>query len=132
MQVNGPHFMRLAKNKIMVCMLCPKSCSLSVADNFNGVSIENNGCNKGIQFAKKELADPERILTSTMKVDHGVLPLVSVRGDNPVKKDELKALIKQLDGMTLYAPVLSGQIVASDFGRNSVNIIATRTIDRLN
>ena len=106
----------------MVCLVCPKSCLLSLT--------ENNGCARGLEFAKKELTDPERMLTSTMRLDRGVLPLVSVRSDRPVKKNELRALIQQLDSMVVPAPVSSGQILVSGLGENKVNIMATRTIEK--
>ena len=114
----------------MVCLVCPKSCCLSIIHNLENISIENNDCNKGLEFAKKELRDPERLLTSTIRVDLGELPLVSVRSDKPVKKTEVKALIKYLDSIVLYAPVISGQILVSGLGKNKVNIIATRTIEK--
>jgi len=93
--------------------------------------LDNNNCDKGLEFAKKELADPERILTSTMKVNSGELPMVSVRSDKPVKKNELKSLIRYLDKITVSAPVLNGQAVVSALGENKVNIIATRNIEKL-
>ena len=114
----------------MVCLVCPKSCTLLVKGTLETIIIKNNSCNKGLGFVKKELSDPERILTSSMKVEYGVLPLVSVRSDRPVKKVELKALIKQIDEISVSAPVLSGDILASALGKNKVNIIATRTINK--
>jgi CxxC motif-containing protein len=114
----------------MVCPVCPKSCLLSVTDNSENIFVENNRCDKGPEFAKKELTNPERMLTSTMRVYLGELPLVSVRSDQPVKKNELRALIKQLDNMVVPAPVFSGQIIVSALGENKVNIIATRTIGK--
>ena len=122
--------MPLPKNEFMVCLMCPKSCLMSVTDKDNMV-VENYGCDKGLEYAKKELTDPERLLTSTMRVDLGELPLVSVRSDKPVKKGELKSLIKQLDNIIVPAPVQSGQIVASLLGENKVNIVATRTIKKV-
>ena len=104
----------------MICLVCPKSCLLT----------EDISCKKGLEFAKKEMTDPERILTSSMKVEFGELPLVSVRSDKTVKKAELKTLIKQLDEITVPAPVLNGQILISGLGKNNVNIIATRTVGK--
>jgi len=115
----------------MVCLVCPKSCLLSVSGNSNDVFVRDNDCKRGLEFAKKELTDPERMLTSTVRVENGELPLVSVRSDKPVKKTELKELIKQLDSIVIPAPVFSGQIIVSTLGKNKVNIIATRAVDKL-
>jgi CxxC motif-containing protein len=114
----------------MVCLVCPKSCALLVAENGGTIKTENNRCGRGAEFARKELTDPERTLTSTIRIRDGTLPLVSVRSDAPVKKAELKSLIKRLDGMTVQAPMRRGQIVLRDAGVNKVSIIATRTVER--
>jgi CxxC motif-containing protein len=119
-------------NTTMVCFICPKSCRLTVTQDTNTIVVENNRCPRGILFARKEVTDPERILTSTIRVTNGVLPLVSVRSDAPVKKGELKNLMKQLDSVTVEAPVTSGQVVFPSVGENHVTIIATRGIEKIN
>jgi CxxC motif-containing protein len=115
--------------KDMVCFICPKSCLLSVQEGGSEVRVENNRCPRGIEFAVRELRDPERILTTTMRVNNGSLPLVSIRSETPVKKAELKDLVRYFDGITVNAPVLSGKVLFSGIGKNSVNIIATRTVE---
>jgi CxxC motif-containing protein len=112
----------------LVCVICPNSCLLSVDRNGGDVRVANNGCDRGAKFAVKEATDPERTLTSTIKVTNGELPLVSVRSDAPVKKDELSALVKTLDIRVIEAPVASGQVLFSGLGKNQVNIIATREV----
>ena len=114
----------------MVCLVCPKSCILNITGNLENISVKNNECNNGLDFVKKELMDPERILTSTMRVNSGIIPLVSVRSDKPVKKAELMVLVKQLDSIVVPAPIFSGQILVSALGENKVNIIATRIIEK--
>jgi CxxC motif-containing protein len=113
----------------MVCFICPKSCLLSVREVNGEIRVGNNRCRRGAEFAVKELRDPERTLTSTMRVNNGALPLVSIRGERPVKKTELKDLVKYLDGLTVDAPVSSGQVLFSAIGKNGVNIIATRSVE---
>jgi CxxC motif-containing protein len=95
------------------------------------VRVANNGCSRGIEFAVKELSDPERTLTSTVKVLNGDLPLVSVRSDAPVKKAELVSLIHQLDTLTVEAPISSGQALVSGAGINNVTIIATMSVAKI-
>jgi CxxC motif-containing protein len=112
----------------IVCFLCPNSCRLAVTKNSLDIKVENNLCPRGVDFAIKEITDPERILTSTIKVVNGELSLVSVRSDRMVKKEELRGIIQYLDTQKIKAPVISGQIILSKIGKNKVNIIATRTI----
>jgi CxxC motif-containing protein len=115
--------------KNMVGFICPKSCLLSVQEIDGGIRVKNNRCRRGAEFAVKELGDPERTLTSTMRVNNGVLPLVSIRSEKPVKKTELKDLVKYFDGISVDAPVSGGQVLFSAVGKNGVNIIATRSVE---
>jgi CxxC motif-containing protein len=115
--------------KNMVCFICPKSCLLSAQEIDGEIRVKNNRCRRGAEFAAKEIGDPERILTSTIRVNNGVLPLVSVRSEKPVKKTELKDLVKYFDGIGLDAPISSGQVLFSAIGKNGVNIIATRSVE---
>ena len=105
---------------------------MSVTGSYKEIYVENNTCDKGLEFAKKELINPERILTSTIRVNYGILPLVSIRSDKPVKKKEIKTLIKHLDGIVVSAPIIKDQVLVSELGENKVNILATRSIDKLN
>jgi CxxC motif-containing protein len=114
----------------MVCFICPKSCFLSVQEVNGEIRVEGNHCLRGIEFARKEHGDPERILTSTMRVNNGTLPLVSIRSENPVKKAELINLIKHFDVLSIDAPISNGQTLFSGIGQNKVNIIATRSVEQ--
>jgi CxxC motif-containing protein len=115
--------------KEIVCFICPNSCVMTITGDGTNLHIKNNRCPRGIEFARTELSDPERTLTSTVRVVNGVLPLVSVRSDRAVKKTELKELIRRLDAVTVNAPVQSGQVIAREIGGNKVNIIATRGVE---
>jgi CxxC motif-containing protein len=116
----------------MVCFICPNSCLLSVREDGDGIRVENNRCPRGTEFAEKELRDPERTLTTTIRINNGTVPLASVRSAAPVKKKELKSLVKYFDGVTIDAPVSGGQVLFSAVGENGVNIIATRPVGKKN
>ncbi|MDR1596386.1 MAG: DUF1667 domain-containing protein [Treponema sp.] len=115
----------------LVCLVCPNSCLLEVERECGALRVANNGCSRGVEFAVKELNDPERTLTSTVKVLNGEFPLVSVRSDAPVKKEELISLIQQLDTLSIEAPINSGQALVSGLGVNKVTILATRRVAKI-
>jgi len=112
----------------LVCFSCPNSCVMEVTADSDSISVDNNRCSRGIEFAAKELRDPERILTSTVKVEGGELPLASVRSNIPVKKHELKKLIQELDAFVIKAPVRAGAVIRKSAGENCADIIVTRTV----
>ena len=125
-----PQNMRLAgcndMQREIVCIVCPQSCLLTTDDG-DKIHVTGNNCDKGIAFAEKEKYDPERILTTTVKLTNG--DLLPVRSNAPVKKHEMRSLVASLKSIEIKPPVVAGQIIVSNKGENSVNIIATDHVE---
>jgi CxxC motif-containing protein len=99
----------------LICTCCPNGCALLPKKAENGeIAIEGALCKRGVEFGVAELTDPRRTLTTTVRVSGGRYPLVSVRSAEPVRKAELKSLVKRLRGVTLTAPVRRGEKVPFD------------------
>ena len=54
----------------LICIVCPKGCHLKV-DEENGYAVTGNSCEKGAAYGKKELTNPTRVVTSTVRVEGG-------------------------------------------------------------
>ena len=68
------------ERKELICIGCPLGCNLTVEmDGGQVVSVNGNTCKRGDDYARKELTDPRRIVTSTVPVAGGNLPVVSVK-----------------------------------------------------
>ena len=104
----------------VICPLCPNGCEILLKKNGE---IKGNGCQRGAAFAVKEQKCPERMLTTTVRLTNSSRPLLPVRSDKPVKKEDLLPLLEELRKMRVQAPVLPGQTLLS---KNGVNIIAAR------
>ena len=65
--------------KNLTCIGCPLGCQLQVSmENGEVVSVTGNTCKRGDVYARKEVTHPTRIVTSTVKVSDGEIPMVSV------------------------------------------------------
>lgn len=63
------------ERKELICIGCPLGCNLTVEmDGTQVVSVNGNTCKRGDDYARKELTDPRRIVTSTVPVAGGNLP----------------------------------------------------------
>ena len=52
----------------LICINCPLGCMLTVEmDGKEVVSVSGNTCPRGEAYAKKEVTNPTRIVTSTVK-----------------------------------------------------------------
>lgn len=117
------------KTKELVCIGCPLGCSLKVVISEEGtMEVAGNTCPRGADYAKKELTDPRRIVTSSVKVQGGHLPCVSVKTETDIPKDQIFACVRALKDVVLTAPVEIGKVVAENVAGTGVNVIATKQI----
>ena len=70
----------MTETRELICINCPLGCGLTVTlKDAEVVKVEGNTCPKGEAYGKKEVTNPTRIVTSTVRVSGGVLPVVSVK-----------------------------------------------------
>ena len=111
----------------MICIECPKGCSLTVDIEDRNVSgVRGARCPKGLCYSVAELENPSRMLTATVLSDGLDIKLVPVRTDRPIPKKELFRAMEEIGRMRLVRPVEAGGVVAENFLGLGVNLIATR------
>ena len=60
----------------LTCIGCPMGCQLQVIIKDGIVEkVTGNTCKRGADYGKKEVTDPTRIVTSTVRVQGGTLPV---------------------------------------------------------
>jgi len=115
--------------KTMICIGCPLGCPLTVDYNQKIVQkISGNRCSLGSQYAEKELFNPERTLTTTVKVKNGHLPLVSVKTNTPIPKKCIYDAMNLLAKIEVEAPIKIGDIIIQNLFDTSASIVATKNI----
>ena len=113
----------------LICIGCPLGCPLTV--EMEGKEVKNvtgNTCPRGDAYAKKELTNPTRIVTSTVRVKGGKLAMVSVKTQNDIPKGKIFDCVKALKDVELTAPVKIGDIVLQNVAGTGVNVIATKNV----
>ena len=58
----------------IICVTCPKGCTLRVKHDGKKVLDVENGCKRGHEYAICELSDPRRMVASTVRVKDGLHP----------------------------------------------------------
>lgn len=117
------------EQKELICIGCPLGCNLTV--EMNGaevVSVSGNTCKRGDDYARKELTDPRRIVTSSVPVEHGTLPVVSVKTATDIPKGKIRECLLALKGVRLTAPVHIGDVVLENVAETGVDVVATKEI----
>lgn len=117
--------------KDFICIKCPLGCNITVeTDNGEIKNIIGNTCPKGADYVTKELTDPRRIVTSLVRVQGGVLPVVSVKTAADIPKDRIRDCIKALKMIELPAPVRMGDVVIENVCGTGVDIVTTANMER--
>jgi CxxC motif-containing protein len=115
--------------KSLICIVCPMGCHLSV-DIDNDYKVEGNRCPRGIAYAKKELTNPTRTVTSTVKIKDAEHKRIPVKTDKEIPKDMIFDIMKVLDTIEVSAPIKIGEIIIEDVLGTNANIVATRSIKK--
>ena len=115
--------------KVIRCIVCPTGCEIQVKqDQKHKISFEGYTCERGLEYAQQEFYEPKRILTTTVRVDNGVLPLIPVRTDKPILKDKLKDVLNEIAKIKVKAPIQMGDILIENVLELGANIIASRNL----
>ena len=113
----------------VVCIVCPVSCEVKTDWDDDGVNkIENNLCRLALEYVEGELFDPRRTVTTSVPVDDGDWPLVSVRTDVPIPKAMLITAMDEITGLRVSAPVKTGDVILADILGTGANVVATREV----
>lgn len=93
-------------------------------------TVEGNTCKRGEIYGINEVTNPVRVITSTVKVINGELPVIPVKTKEPVPKDLNFKIMELLKGIQVEAPIMAGDIILKDVLGTGTDIVATRNIRR--
>ena len=118
--------------KEMTCIVCPMGCPLKVTMNGDEiVDVTGNTCPRGKKYAITEVTAPRRVLTSTVRVEGGHLPLCPVRTRGDIPKGLLFDAMKEVDALVIEAPVEIGDVLIPDICGTGVPLVACRNIHKV-
>jgi len=120
----------MKEEKKLTCIGCPMGCELTILiDDGEVISVTGNHCNVGKEYAKKEVTNPTRIVTSSVKVLHGKEKMVSVKTNKDISKALISQCIDALRGLEVTAPIHIGDVLVKGICGTDVDIVATKQVD---
>ena len=90
--------------KELICIVCPNGCHLKV-DEENGYNVTGNKCERGASCRR--------------------LP---VKTSAAVDKDKIFDVMALLDGVTVHAPVRTGDVIVPNLFGTGVSVIACKSM----
>lgn len=113
--------------KELICIVCPKGCHLKVDNEFN---VTGNACIRGIKYAKDELTNPTRMVTSTVAIINGEISRLPVATSYPIPKDKIMDVMNEINKVKVEAPKYVKDVIIANVLSLGVDVIATRDIQK--
>ena len=118
--------------KNLTCINCPMGCPLTIEmEGEQVIRVSGNTCKRGEIYARKEVTNPTRIVTTTVKVLNGTSDTVSVKTKEDIPKEKIFDCVKALKNVQVEAPVHIGDVIADNIAETGVDIVATGNVERL-
>jgi CxxC motif-containing protein len=112
----------------IICVACPHGCRLEATRRDGEIMISNAGCKRGKEYAINEITDPRRMVATTVRVKHGIHPLLPVYTTEPFPKGRIKELLQEIRKVEINAPVKMNQVVLENALGTGINVVASRDL----
>lgn len=113
--------------KELICISCPMGCHLKV--DVDNKTVTGNTCKRGEIYGLNEVTNPVRVVTSTIKVNGGELPVVPVKTAGAIPKKLNFECMKVINETTVSAPIKMGDILIKDVLGTGIDVVASRDIE---
>jgi CxxC motif-containing protein len=128
----------MSVKKELTCVRCPNGCTITVELDENGKILVNaegkpaifkeNACKMGDEWAKQEVENPMRTISSSIPVESGDSLMVSVRTSRPIPLGKIFEVMGEIRKKTLKAPVTINDVIIANPAGCDTDIIATRDV----
>lgn len=116
--------------KEYTCIICPTGCDITAeVEEGNIISLEGASCKRGHEYVNQELTNPQRNIASSILLEGGVLPLVSVRLSKPIPKEKIFDVMEVIKKTRLKAPVFIGQVAIPNILKIGSDVIITKNVE---
>ncbi|MGM9557917.1 MAG: DUF1667 domain-containing protein [Oscillospiraceae bacterium] len=117
--------------RVLTCIGCPLGCQITV--ELHGaqiISVTGNTCRRGSEYARKEVTNPTRIVTSSVPVTGscGQTAMVSCKTEHDIPKSKVFDVIAGLKTVRVQAPVKIGDVLLKNVAGTGVDVIATKNV----
>ncbi len=115
----------------LTCIGCPLGCAITVTmDGGEIKDVTGFTCKRGHDYACKEVTNPTRIVTSTVRLTGSKTGacVVSCKTAQDIPKGKIFEIVAALKDVTVPAPVHIGDVLLPNVAGTGVDIIATKAV----
>lgn len=119
----------MSEKRELICIGCPLGCPLTVEiKDGEVVTVSGNTCANGDRYARKEVTDPRRTITTTVRVEGGEQAVVSVKTALDIPKNKIFDCMREMATIRVSAPVVIGDVIAENIANTGVSVVATKAV----
>ena len=127
----------------MICISCPLGCELQLdivrfetrdaeqkelQTKTRLLSVSGHECDKGKDFAQREIENPSRLMTSVVRIKNCQNKLLPVISADPLPLAKIKEAIKEMQAIIVEAPVKAGDIISENLAGCQIRLLAARSL----
>ncbi len=110
----------------VICITCPKGCTLDVTREGETIVSINGGCKRGHEYVRSEVTDPRRMVATTVRIRGGTHPLLPVYTSAAFPKPRIPELLAEIRKAEIEAPIRMDEVVIRDVLGTGIDILASR------
>lgn len=114
--------------KELTCIICPKGCSLSVAEVEGEIRVSGAQCPRGDKYAAQELTNPRRSLQTTVKTTLPGVRRAAVKISREVPLKEIFLYMEAINKIVLREKLKCGDIIEKGLRGTDVDLILTERL----
>lgn len=112
-----------------LCIGCPEGCEMDVIEDPSGVlHFPDHICRIGQEYARKEIYNPVRYLTTTVEVQGASILQLPVRTNAPIPRGKIEDAMTEIAMCRVSAPVCLGQTIMENLVGTGTALIASRSV----
>lgn len=117
--------------KELICIVCPMSCHIEVEMDDCGkvLHVQGNTCKRGEQYARTEMENPVRMVTSTVRIEGGLYRRLPVITSQAIPKGKIMEVMEAINHVTVCAPIRINDIIIKEVCGLPVDIVASRSME---
>ena len=118
--------------KNLTCIGCPMGCALTVTMDGENITVAGNTCPVGDKYAKKEVTNPTRVVTSSVRVNGADIARVSVKTACDIPKNKIFDCMAEIMKVEVSAPGSIGDVIIENCAGTGVSVVATKNVPSAN
>lgn len=111
--------------KELVCIVCPRGCTMTLEGEGKDVKVSGNSCKRGAEFAVSEMTEPKRTICTTVRTAFPDVPVLPVRVSKEIPKDKIFDVMAEINKVAVKKKVKRGAVIIKDVLGLGADIIAT-------